>query len=98
MSNTHTPGPWRVEDVADMILAQLILSEDGKLIGTVESASVPFDELRANAKLISASPDLLESLEALLLYIDTYLPGQVDDELMETCDKATQKARGGTNV
>lgn len=56
MSATHTPGPWSIEKCkcGHPACKQYTISTQG---------SVGFDE--ADARLISAAPDLLEALQAL---------------------------------
>jgi hypothetical protein len=59
----HTPGPWGYESFA---LSEEIVSND-KVIATVHSRHCMFpEEMRANARLIAAAPDLLEALLTLL--------------------------------
>ena len=52
----HTPGPWREKD-------GLIVGNSNKLDTPIAmlnpATAVPFDELRPNARLIAAAPELL---------------------------------------
>lgn len=69
MSNEHTPGPWSVSSIG---AGFEIEDANGKPIAqTQQLAPVrrpeDHDERRANARLISASPDLLEALQLCAL-------------------------------
>ena len=71
MNNTHTPGPWKHDSPKPGQMTQVFTGDnptDGYLIGYVIHESVnkcqqPVDE--ANARLIAASPELLEALKAI---------------------------------
>jgi hypothetical protein len=62
----HTPGPWRVEDVTEVV-AKI---PTGETLSVCLTADVElWDDYRggknaANARLIAASPDLLAACEA----------------------------------
>ena len=64
---------------------------DGELVGDLE-----YSEQAANAKLISAAPDLLEALQAALEWIDNAAHGveSYEDEVMESGRAAIAKALG----
>jgi hypothetical protein len=75
----HTPGPWLVEDEGDgdfMVAADVPKSRGlWKLVALVQrskpdrargSADVSGEEVKANARLIGAAPDLLLMLKRLL--------------------------------
>lgn len=51
MSNEHTPGPWEVIDSRHV--------STGKTLYLFENVSASAGELRANARLIAAAPELL---------------------------------------
>ena len=91
----HTPGPWHALTYNENTLHAEIMS------GDVCLARVPYwplanEESQANARLISAAPDLLSALEFLLAdYI------AIDGEELtgsaipvETARKAIAKAKG----
>lgn len=63
----HTPGPWEVQDNTDQEFGQLRVDSyyDGPvaICGTNGETLKVGDECRANAKLMAASPDLLEALK-----------------------------------
>jgi hypothetical protein len=58
MTSQHTPGPWRIGDAGFTVFGP---PKPGALPETIAPV-----KNRANARLISAAPDLLEALEALL--------------------------------
>ena len=75
----HTPGPWTYRIAEGQIAVTHWIDADGALPVAdvkVQSASV------ANARLIAASPDLLEALEVALLHIErmTYEAGRTGME------------------
>lgn len=74
--NKHTPGPWGLNKSTDIWIKA----------GPVHVATIPRaydgDWSEANARLIAAAPDLLESLE---LALDT-IEGQA--ELLRACGAA----------
>lgn len=60
----HTPGPWSVGGSTEYI-NQLRIEPT---IGIVFGAG---DEIKANARLIAAAPEMLEALEAIIERWDT---------------------------
>lgn len=60
MSNSkHTPGPWVIKD-------GILKSENGYHLYSLEERPGLGHAAEANARLIAAAPELLESLEGLL--------------------------------
>jgi len=58
--NKHTPGPWDFDSFA---LREEIRAENNPLIATVCSVHCDSPEqMKANARLIAAAPELLEAL------------------------------------
>ena len=56
----HTPGPWHV---SGLVRAAVVIGDDVLRLGIGEAS-------KANARLIAAAPDLLDSLVNLLGVID----------------------------
>ena len=86
---SHTPGPWDYDSFA---LREEIMSENNPLIATVCSVHCKKpEEMRANARLIAAAPELLEALVELA---DQYQYNNGFDEIYEAAMKVIAKARG----
>jgi hypothetical protein len=60
MKTTHTPAPWQVSPYGNITSKSLVVAKVEQMPGNYES------EKLANARLISAAPDLLSALEFLL--------------------------------
>ena len=86
----HTPGPW-VFDKAHRVGFIVHKKNYGYIVGTQdEEGRYGAIESEANARLISAAPDLLEVLEKVQAWMD----GGDDDELAYEIDLALTKAKG----
>ena len=85
----YTPGPWRVGGVEDLQhgRGRQIAADAGKIC-VVYGVRDP--DVKANARLIAAAPDMYEELEAIAGNHDAG-PG-IDAE--ELCELMTQRARG----
>lgn len=59
----HTQGPWRLDGDANAMNLDVV-SGDGRIaMLDCENFEIPDGELKANAALIAAAPDLLAALE-----------------------------------
>lgn len=76
----HTPGPWSFWDTL----------VDGA--GGAPVCAVHGKDRTANARLITAAPDLLEACELLLIYLGDW--NDMEDETCVTARRAIAKARG----
>jgi len=91
----HTPGPWLIDGTEDGFTFVYALNQQGYnrmsahvqsgYISPMEKASIK--EMEANARLIAAAPDLLESLK------DAY-PHIGDDALRARIGAVICKAEG----
>lgn len=70
---THTPGPWRIASHGTLSIRVVF----GELSVALDYGAFE-DERRANARLISAAPDLLAALETWEKFWDTMPKGQMD--------------------
>ena len=61
MNAKHTPGPWEIDLEENRILA----TDDRRTIVCYFAGSLLNPSVMADARLIAAAPDLLESLEML---------------------------------
>lgn len=101
--SAHTPGPWIVDETSDARSAGYIReekqTEDGRRISVARASSSGrrHSEFLANARLISAAPDLLAELKALVELIKerSYVPGYEDLGAHVTgSERAIAKAEG----
>jgi hypothetical protein len=106
MAAKHTPGPWVVWDYAGHTVG--IVSYDGEPLAVAEVVDygdmVDPAQMRADANLIAAAPDMLAALKAFeaefadVITTDSALPGTdaVDAVcyLWPTIKAALAKARG----
>lgn len=63
----HTPGPWRVANNGRSVLAGSVKinQQNGPAAQSAAVSALQERELMANAKLIAASPELLEALQRI---------------------------------
>ena len=80
----YTAGPWHFGKYADRVTA----TEDSD--GTDSICHVYAGNQRANARLISAAPDLLEACEAYLRAMEEYGHPDKTDRMMR---RAIEKAK-----
>ena len=104
--SAHTPGPWRITDRYGVLTYQVGI--DGRTVCTVwprqqgNRPSVvdtePWPEGEANARLIAAAPDLLESLRELaeLAVLQFGMPPPGADGPLQKALAAIAKADGDT--
>lgn len=86
----HTPGPWRPNDNADVVLE----SDDAMVIAWCSSPDVEMgDEHKANARLIASAPDLLEALKHSLRWVSV-APGSDAQACTRKIEAAIAKAEG----
>ena len=100
----HTPGPWAVEDPMDHCLTIVANPEapvyDWKWIATCDwpdedNQLVTAREVKANARLIAAAPDLLEALEEFSREYDGFEDGNGDPcPVLAKARAAIARARG----
>lgn len=91
-ANKHTPGPWFGRPYHDPILIQGC-DEVGLCIAfSCGGGGQKRDEFKANARLIAAAPDLLESVKALLGCMS--LAGWDGDPIAVKARAAIAKATG----
>lgn len=65
----HTPGPWEVNlDTAEIWCGELLIGEayTGESFEDGDGPQISMDECQANARLMTASPDLLSAAERVL--------------------------------
>ena len=104
--SAHTPGPWRITDRYGVLTDQVGI--DGRTVCTVWTMqqghrpsgvdTEPWPEGEANARLIAAAPDLLESLRELaeLAVLQFGMPPPGADGPLQKALAAIAKADGDT--
>ena len=96
MKQKHTPGPWEAREFAVMDHEQTkgigIYSGDDCMSDLVFGQGWSDDQVRANARLIAAAPELLAALEELCA--DKYLSDPINADRMANARAAIAKAKG----
>lgn len=98
--NKHTPGPWEVADLPHSIVVRTEspnktrygASRYAAIGGFDRSDPDQLDEALANARLIAAAPDLLESLKWLTACVKRPGPHMDPGAALEKADAAIAKA------
>ena len=99
-SNKFTPGPWVVSK-DDSEIEKFVVAARGTVCEVFESFTA--DSVWGNAFLISAAPDLLEALDALVKINEDHnksiqgvigTPPGWNDSYLDAARKALAKARG----
>ena len=92
MKTKHTPGPWRIEDINQ------IVSPEENIVATVYfDGAEPLSEVKANAKLIAAAPELLGAIQYYFDVLEEVRgpawnekPDHVLGKMINAIQKATQ--------
>lgn len=96
LKTRHTPGPWNIKTPTDFIGPfQHIVDKTGWMVANVNSTSdgpVLKVEREANARLISAAPELLDAL--VLVLNDNRLMNAMNREQARAILDSVAKARG----
>ena len=100
----HTAGPWRVRDAgrSGNVIRFEVYSPGGHIRGIDDPAQITASEALANARLIAAAPDLLESLRRCVSALDGLLgdSDQIPDDnrpgvlAMQSARAAIEKVEG----
>lgn len=77
MNEKHTPGPWVIDESRHgkrgPVHTLMVVAEKGGMPGLiVNQGALVEPQDWANARLISASPDMLEALKAILYADETF--------------------------
>lgn len=82
----HTPGPLAyINPDGFTVRHPQVYSDTGPVCNATWLGDVRIDELRANARLISAAPELLEALQEAALWVD----GELKTKVRAAIAKAT---------
>jgi hypothetical protein len=100
---THTPGPWAADDDLPEIYSTVDQHSRGYLAvvrgNDSRNKPLPADEVRANARLIAAAPELLAALKEVAEGCESRLRKGKDAGDLNTlrlCRAAITKAEGRT--
>ena len=89
MKAKHTQGEWQIEK--SELVHDLLIIGDCKLIGRVQPEDSTDEEFEANAKLMAASPELLQAL--IMIVNDTeFTNGQILQSTLNRVKEAIKKA------
>lgn len=80
----HTPGPWQAgapifDDTEDMARIEVRVPGTTPVIAEVLLLNSDENEMKANARLIAAAPELREAVRVLLTYFDVEGSGVARD-------------------
>lgn len=95
----YSPGPWRVAKTSKLTGA--VVAKDGEVVCDPTGAGRYEDEAEANAKLISAAPEMYALLGRLEDYFkNRHIYGygveeKVSEDLLSEIKKVMKKVRGG---
>ena len=94
--NKHTPGPWVVSDIASGFEIETTSGNQVAQTSEIYAARKPsdHDERRANARLIAASPEMLDILKKCLDALVYVGPWETPVGLIEQVQKMIDKAEG----
>ncbi len=92
----HTPGPWRDDGgtilTDERTVAQVDLT--APITHALQLIDTTAEQLRADARLIAAAPDLLDALRVLVQRVEQYAPSMDrEGDLIEA--KAALRKAGG---
>lgn len=91
---SHTPGPWKAEEYLDHNdnPCVAVMGSDGEMVYVETHATA---EDRANARLVSAAPELREALELVMTKVDKFKRnhnGDMDGDFPECMHDWARKA------
>jgi hypothetical protein len=91
----HTEGPWKVSGNTELCITDVYdfsrFIGSASIMGSNNNFKESYEEAKANARLMSAAPDLLDALESCVSYGS--MTG--DEWVIEKARAAIAKAKGG---
>jgi hypothetical protein len=88
-NSKHTEGEWKAFSPTSNRLYNVPIGTDDITVAIVFT-EIEEKTWRANAKLIAASPDLLEALIEVRKHMTAHIPEKVFDLIDKAIDKATK--------
>jgi hypothetical protein len=99
MTTQHTPGPWeqKIQGCSIWPICTVYGTEHGWIEIHAPNLNItenPLAESTANARLITAAPDLLEALKEIVTYWDSIVPTDCVNDMHIKARTAIAKATG----
>ena len=97
MKKKFTQGEWVIDKQRDTVCIDILCNDE--VVATCWDDYDCVDQLRANAKLIAAAPDLLNRLNSIVLSVKAhpdYVNGQEGDEWHDIVELAEQTIKKAT--
>ena len=97
MEKKFTEGEWIIDKKRDTVCIDILCNDE--VVATCWDDYDCVDQLRANAKLIAAAPDLLNRLNSIVLSVKAhpdYVNGQEGDEWHDIVELAEQTIKKAT--
>ena len=97
MKKKFTEGEWIIDKKRDTVCIDILCNNE--VVSTCWDDYDCVDQLRANAKLIAAAPDLLNRLNSIVLSVKAhpdYVNGQEGDEWHDIVELAEQTIKKAT--
>ena len=97
MEKKFTEGEWVIDKQRDTVCIDILCNNE--VVATCWDDYDCVDQLRANAKLIAAAPDLLNRLNSIVLSVKAhpdYVNGQEGDEWHDIVELAEQTIKKAT--
>ena len=97
MKKKFTEGEWIIDKKRDTVCIDILCNDE--VVATCWDDYDCVDQLRANAKLIAAAPDLLNRLNSIVLSVKAhpdYVNGQEGDEWHDIVELAEQTIKKAT--
>lgn len=94
-AHRHTPGPWHIEDTNSAKLTMVVAPDEaGSNAGWVVIGQVGGPNKEANARMISAAPDMLDALHQARAWLESWASAE---EQLAVINAAIVKAEGGAS-
>ena len=94
MRTNHTPGPWKTDGSGMSVYSANTRLDFAPIVAAAVGNEKSLAQLRADAQLIAAAPDLLEALTALIDMDVSYARGPRVQQAVEAAKAAIAKATG----
>ena len=96
-STTHTPGPWSADPFTGAVVARNPVRKMVAMVYGDDPECAMDARMRANSRLMAASPDLLEALKFAVVALERSDYIQMDGESFDVVDVARAAIAKATN-